>query len=344
MYLILHHQRILDNDRNPYVLTHKLGSEAKAAIKLCGNRVPQIDRKEHNMLTEAQRMKLKEKIDEKMKNFGFVSEEEMNRYPAEREEMEIPVSRGTARVIAFSYGAASFERPMFMNLHGGGFIGRHMDRDERFCRQIACTYHALVLDVDYCLAPDNPYPSAVEDCRDVLKWSIDQREMLVYDEKKLILIGHSSGGNLAAGLCMYAEEVGLPKPCALILDYPPMDLQTDPGKKQRSVCDMPAERARDYNRKYVTPERAAEPYASPLYASKTMLEGFPDTLVISAGEDSLCREDEEFALKLARSGVTVTLRRFTASVHGFVINQMCEWEEALELICKFIDSHVKGQR
>lgn len=292
------------------------------------------------MLTENQRVELKEKIDEKMKNFGCVSEEEMSKYPAARKEMEIPVSRGSARAIAFSYGKTSCGRPLFINLHGGGFVGKHMDRDERFCRQIACIYHALVLDIDYCLAPANPYPSAVEECRDIFKWVLEQKENLIYDEQKMILIGHSSGGNLAAGVCMYAQEAGLLEPCALILDYPPLDLKTDPEEKECSEFDMPAERARDYNLKYVTPEQAAEMYASPVYAPAEVLKGFPDTLVISAGEDRLCREDEEFALKLARAGVTVTLRRFTASVHGFVINQMCEWEKAMELICRFIDQHV----
>ena len=83
-----------------------------------------------------------------------------------------------------------------------------------------------------------------------------------------------------------------------------------------------------------------EPYASPVYAPERMLAGLPDTLVISAGEDSLCAEDEEFALRLARSGVTVTLRRFTDSLHGFVINRRCEWEAAEELIVRFIKQHV----
>ena len=98
---------------------------------------------------------------------------------------------------------------------------------------------------------------------------------------------------------------------------------------------MPAERARMYNASYIAPENAKEPYASPLFAPDALLEKFPDTLVISAGEDSLCAENEEFALRLGRAGVSVTMKRFTDSVHGFVINRCCQWEEALELICSF---------
>ena len=139
---------------------------------------------------------------------------------------------------------------------------------------------------------------------------------------------------------MRLGESGLFRPACLVLDYPPLDLAKDPAEKERTSCDMPAERAREYNRQYICPECSREPYASPVYAPERMLAGLPDTLVISAGEDSLCAEDEEFALRLARSGVTVTLRRFTDSLHGFVINRRCEWEAAEELIVRFIKQHV----
>ncbi len=288
------------------------------------------------MLTEQQQIELKKQVDEKMKTMGTVSQEDMDKYPARREELSVPVSHGTARVISFSHGTPSPERPLFINLHGGGFIGKHMDRDERFCRQIACTYNGLVLDIDYVLAPENPYPAAVEECWDILQWIRAQKEELMYDTGRIFLLGHSSGGNLAVGMCMKAGETDLLRPRALILDYPPLDLVKDPAEKKQSLCDMPAERARGYNRKYIDPARAAEPYASPLYAPDYLLEKLPTTLLITAGEDRLCEEGEEFALRLARAGVTVTSRRFTASVHGFTINRMCEWEKAMALIEGFI--------
>ena len=153
-------------------------------------------------------------------------------------------------------------------------------------------------------------------------------------------LGHSSGGNLVAGICMRLGETGLFRPCCALMDYSPLDLATDPADKERSLCDMPADRARDYNQKYIAPEQAKEPYTSPVYAGPELLEHFPDTLIISAGEDSLCMEDEEFALHLIRAGVAVTARRYTRSVHGFVVNRMCEWEDAMELNTRFIRQHI----
>lgn len=287
------------------------------------------------MLTDIEREELRAELERRRGDIGQVKSEELAAFPAEEREIMVPVSEGEARVLVYEGGRDS-SRPLIINFHGGGFIAGRSARDELFCRRMACTFNALVLDVDYRLAPQHPYPAAVHECQEVARWAFEKCAELGYDRKKLVLIGHSSGGNLAAGICLKGEV----KPCCLILDYPPMDLVTDPAEKTRSVCDMSAERARDYNRKYVKPEQAAEPYASPVYAEEEQLQHFPDTLVITAGEDSLAGEGEAFALKLARSGVNVTARRFTESVHGFVINRMCEWKEATGLIEDFIGRHI----
>lgn len=292
------------------------------------------------MLTDEQRVKLKRQIDQLRENFGKVPEEELMVYPAEREEHKIPGLYGETTVIKFEYGERTADRPLFLNFHGGGFIGRRMERDELFCRRMACEFRAIVLDVDYKLAPEYPYPNAVNECWGVVEWMWKNQEELLYRPDRVVLIGHSSGGNLVAGICMRAGETGLFRPCCAVLDYPPLDLATDPAQKERTICDMPAERAREYNRKYVMPEQSKEPYASPLFAPDELLRHFPNTLIIAAGEDSLCCEDEAFALRLVRVGVTVTARRFTESMHGFVINRMCEWESAMALILRFIRQHM----
>lgn len=289
------------------------------------------------MLTQEQKLELKARIDRERGNFGAVTEEEMDCFPAKRMEMEIPTSIGPAKVVVFEYGEASGERPVILNFHGGGFIGKRMDQDELYCRKMACLFHALVLDVDYKLAPEYPYPAAVTECWEVMKWVWDHQDRFMYHPEKIVLMGHSSGGNLVAGICMKCRDV---IPCCVVLDYPPLDLATDPAKKERSVCDMPAERARMYNEQYIPSGRGREAYASPLFAPIERLARFPDTLLISAGEDSLCEEDEEFALRLAQAGVTVTVKRFTESIHGFVINRMCEWEAAMDLIQRFIKAHI----
>lgn len=288
------------------------------------------------MLSQEQRLALAELLRGGVQAASRVTETEWAAFPADVIPLTIPTSQGDAKIFSVSVGTGK-NRPLILNFHGGGFIGKRMDRDELFCRKIAHRFGALVLDVDYKLAPEYPYPTAVDECWDVAKWAFENAASLGADPEKLILTGHSSGGNLVAGICMRSGQSRLFHPLCTIIDYAPMDLKTDPAEKKQSICDMPAERAKLYNEKYITPERAGEPLASPVFATPELLEKFPPTLVISAGEDRLCEENELFAMKLAQAGTEVTCRRFTDSIHGFVINRMCQWQEATELIFNFIE-------
>lgn len=288
------------------------------------------------MLTQEQRLELAERLRNGVQAASRVTQEEWDAFPADVQEMTVPTTQGDSRVFVIKAESTEEMRPLILNFHGGGFIGKRMDRDELFCRKVANQFGAVVLDVDYKLAPENPYPTATLECWDVAKWAYENAVSLGADPDKMILIGHSSGGNLVAGICMRAGLTGDFHPRCAVIDYAPMDLKTDPADKNRSICDMPAERAQMYNAQYIAPEKADDPFVSPVFAEPSMLERFPATLVVSAGEDSLCEEDELFAMKLSQAGVEVTCKRFTDSIHGFVINRMCQWQEATELIFDFI--------
>lgn len=292
------------------------------------------------MMTQEERQELAERLKSGVQAASRVTQEEWDSFPANVRELTIPTSQGDARVFAIQTEGSRTGRPLVLNFHGGGFIGKRMDRDELFCRKVANQFDALVLDVDYRLAPEYPYPVATLECWDVAKWAYENAAALGADPEKMILIGHSSGGNLVAGICMRSGQSGLFRPLCAVIDYAPMDLKTDPAEKPRSICDMPAERAQMYNAKYIAPEKAEDPFVSPLFAETELLEHFPATLVISAGEDSLCQEDELFAMKLARAGVEVTCQRFTDSIHGFLINRMCQWQEGIKRIFDFVGHHL----
>lgn len=289
------------------------------------------------MLSKEEEQALAKQLRENAEQMKQVAPEELAQFPAQVEILSVPTCVGAARVYAISEGEGN-ERPLILNFHGGGFVGKRMLRDERFCRKLACRFGAVVLDVDYRLAPEYPYPTAQKECWDVAAWAVDHARELGADSGKLVLVGHSSGGNLVAGLCMRnAEEKKLMPRCAVI-DCAPMDLFTDPGEKPRSICDMPADRARMYNASYVSPEQAKDPFVSPLFAEESLLAAFPDTLVLTAGLDSLCLEAEAFALKLAQAGVCVTVQRFQDSIHGFVVNQVCQWQQGQKRLLDFISS------
>lgn len=260
--------------------------------------------------------------------------EGFERYPnrVERREIMVPTSVGDSRVYVLREKGRTGVLPLYVNLHGGGFVRPHMDRDHLFASMVTCEAGCVTLDLDYRLAPEYPYPAAVDECYQVVCWAAAHAGELGADPERILLGGHSSGGTIAAALALKAGQTREVAIRLLLLDYPPMDLCTDPAVKPHegdTVIDP--ERARAYNILYVDQERAGEPYASPLFATPEMLAGLPRTLVITAGQDTLRLEAEQFAGKLAAAGVRVTMQRFLHSKHGFMTHCREEYVEGHRL-------------
>lgn len=267
-----------------------------------------------------------------------ISQDEMDRYPCSVRPVEVPVE-GEPHVVVYLTVPWQVRpgAPMIVNYHGGGFIRGRSDRDELFCRRLACTFQCVVADVDYALAPDHPFPTAVNQARAAALWAKEQAAGLDCDPEKVLLVGQSAGGNLVANVCM--EEAASPqvKPLCAVIAYAPLDMKTDPVEKYHPERDMPAERARNYNALYCEPELAGDPRVSPLFAQSEQLSAFPPTLVITAGDDSLAPEGEEFAQHLAQAGVEVICKRFQNCVHGFFINRMDAWEDGIALVHRYLE-------
>lgn len=240
--------------------------------------------------------------------------------------------------------------PFLINYHGGGFVKGRADRDGVYCAWLADLFDALVWDVDYALAPEDPFPAAVEDAWAAAQQAFEQAESLGADPDRIFLLGHSAGGNLVADVCLLATQRGIVKPAAVLMEYFPADMATDPMDKltEAQLADEKevrrAEVGRMYNLFYTREHDPKEVLISPLFARPEQLAAFPDALVLSAGKDKLCEEDERFAAKLAAAGVTVTLRRFPNSQHGFTINRGGEWREALALHAAFIEQHLNPRK
>lgn len=271
-----------------------------------------------------------------------ISQEEMERYPCSVRVVEVEAEDvPPVRVYLTVPWQVLPGAPMIVNFHGGGFIRGRSDRDELFCRRIACTFQCVVVDVDYALAPAYPHPTAIRQAMAAARWAKTQAVAMDCDPNKLILLGQSAGGNLVANLCMAEAETPSLQPICAVIAYAPLDLKTDPAEKPQSARDMPAERARNYNALYCSPETAGDPTVSPLFAQEELLTAFPPTLVITAGDDRLAPEGEDFALKLARAGVEVTCKRFPGCVHGFFINRMDAWEDGIELVHRFLQQRLQ---
>lgn len=232
-------------------------------------------------------------------------------------EMFLDTEAGRVRVLAYGLDDRTV-RPLFVNIHGGGFVMGHPEMDDRFMPNIAVGAGVKILSVDYSLAPEAPFPTALNECYAVVKYAKEHGAELGVDPENIAVGGHSAGGNLSAAICLMdgeRRELGL---TALILDYPPLDIATDPYLKPRPKKALSPKMSRIYDAAYAGDRRAARnPLISPCYASLDQLRGFPPTLVITAGLDSLAPEAEAFKDKLIEAGVEVTFKRFEGARHGF---------------------------
>ena len=287
------------------------------------------------MVERAQRMRSRD-------IFGAVPPEEIDAVGAVQTELQLKVSeKHTVHIYQLEPKNGRPENSaMILNFHGGGFIKGRQTKDHLFCSQMAVDFNCLVWDVDYSLAPEYPYPTAVEESYAVAAYAFKHAQEYGVDATRIVLLGHSAGGNLVATVCLRAGETKEFQPAAIVMEFFPLDLATDPATKPRAEGDMPAEVARTYNAFYCPAELADTPYVSPIFATEAQLAGFPDTLIISAAKDSLCFEDEEFAMKLARAGVTTTCKRFQNSLHGFTINRNGDWEESQALLKQFVRKYI----
>jgi acetyl esterase/lipase len=208
--------------------------------------------------------------------------------------------------------------PMLVYLHGGGWVRGDLDTHDNNCRFLAREAGVLVLSVDYRLAPEHPFPAAVEDSLAAFRWAHENAADLDGDAAAIAVGGDSAGGNLTAVVGQLTAADGGPVPAFLLVIYP----ATDFSEKRRSVKlfsegFLLTESDMDwYTAHYLADEQAAlDPRASPLLAED--LSGVPPAYVVTAGFDPLRDEGEAYALRLREAGVPVALRRHRGLVHGF---------------------------
>lgn len=251
-----------------------------------------------------------------------------------RQTLDVPTRVGASRVIHHRPPAgAAWADALFVNIHGGGFVRGHAERDTLLCAWLAATVGCQVMDIDYRLAPEHPFPAALHECFDVVQWAHDQADALGLRRDRLAVGGHSAGGNLTAGIALLARRTEAFQPCLQILDYPFLDAVTDPVEKARAGGPIPAERMRAFNALYLSREQdLTDPLVSTVLADPAELQGQPAALVILAGRDPLRMEGLRHVQRLIEAGVEVTARTFLDSEHGFVVHGQGEFEPALALI------------
>jgi acetyl esterase len=237
-----------------------------------------------------------------------------------RARLYIPTS-GTPRIpTSSSTGTATVQdgSPLLVFIHGGGMIYGDLDTHDATCRLLAERADVRVLALDYRLAPEHPYPAAVEDCWAAFRWAVEHADELGADPQRVAVGGDSAGGYLAAVVAIKAAEAGVP--CVFqLLVYPVTDhvdqtesrrLFADGFYLTRGFMDLAVQ-------SYLGPTGdRADPLVS-VQCTPVIPEGLAPALVVTAGFDPLRDEGELYARTLADAGVAVELRRYSGFVHGF---------------------------
>ncbi|MBS1368494.1 MAG: alpha/beta hydrolase [Lentisphaeria bacterium] len=210
-------------------------------------------------------------------------------------------------------------RPAILYLHGGGWVLGSIQRCSRFCGELAAKSGAIVAAPDYRLAPESPYPAALDDTLAAYNFLSTGADEFGMDADRIFLAGDSAGGQLAVTAALKEFETTEEKPAGLILFYPVVTLEPD-ARESRTLYgkgfNLDSDLMDAFGAAYV-PEPAIrrEPFVSPLGAELSVL---PPVLLVTAEFDILRDQAAEFAQKLKKGGVPVRARRYKGAVHGFI--------------------------
>ena len=209
--------------------------------------------------------------------------------------------------------------PVVMMFHGGGWVIGDLDTADCQSREVCAGAGAVVISVDYRLAPEHRFPAAAEDCYSAVLWAADNASAYDGDTSSLAVAGDSAGGNLAAVVAQMARDRRGPAIAFQLLVYPVTDGIDFGRASYRDNAEgylLTAEAMHWFWDHYApTPDDRRHPYASPLLADD--LSGLPPTLVMTAEYDPLRDEGEDYARALARAGVDARFVRYDGFIHGF---------------------------
>ena len=203
--------------------------------------------------------------------------------------------------------------------HGGGCVLGDVDTHDILCRTLCHDTNTAVFSVDYRLAPEHPFPAAVEDAVAALLWLSHEADMLGLDPERIAVAGDSAGGGLAA-IALHETKDRLAAPArAQLLLYPALDLRGRLPSREALAHQFPIPRDMIYwffNHYFGTAWPIADPRAIPaLYEDYA---GLPPALILTAGHDPLRDEGAEYADRLAASGVPVEYACYEGTIHGFM--------------------------
>jgi acetyl esterase len=237
-------------------------------------------------------------------------------HPVPTEDRTVPGPAGEIPVRIYRPEADGL-LPVVVYFHGGGWVIGDIASHDTSCHRMAAGVPAVVVSVDYRLAPEARYPAAVDDCEAATAWVSAHAADLGADPARLAVAGDSAGGNLAAVIARRARDKGGPPIAFQLLIYPATDMTGSlPSRVENGtgyLLDTDAMTWFEGN--YIDEADRKDPDASPLFVDD--LSGLPPALVITAEFDPLRDEGEAYAERLRQAGVPAVTSRYDGQIHGF---------------------------
>lgn len=238
-------------------------------------------------------------------------------------ELTIPTSIAAARAVVYAPegGTGSDPAPVHVNFHGGGYVLPVTETDDPLCRFLAAEAGVVVVNVDYVVAPQHPFPEPPRQAYEVVRWIADHCAHFGWDAARISVGGQSAGGGLAAAVARQALVNGGPRLSLQVLHYPPLDLATNARDKSAATARpiLKPWMADVFDSSYVPNKRQrTDPLVSPAHSSDTAdLTGIAPALVITAELDLLYAEGRRYAERLASVGALVEHHVVVGADHGY---------------------------
>lgn len=232
-------------------------------------------------------------------------------------DLMIDGGAGQLRARLYTPPTLGTDRPLVVFFHGGGWVVGSVDSHDQPCRLLSKYADVHVLSVDYRLAPEHPFPAAVDDGLAAFLWAHENAESLGVRSGRIAVAGDSAGGNIAAVVCHQTRDQGLPQPVAQLLIYPATDGSVNRPSKDLFGHGFFLDRPQmdTYWDTYRAGTAHNDPRLSPLCSAD--FSNLAPAVISTGALDPLRDEGEAYAHALREAGVCVALRRASGLVHGF---------------------------
>lgn len=267
-----------------------------------------------------------------------------------RGSYEMPITRDIARVhdeiIAGIpvrvYEHADAPTGVVVYFHGGGFCVGSVALMDNVARDVAHATGAVVISVEYRLAPENPYPAGLDDCEAVTRWALADTPTFGVPEGRVILVGESAGGNLAASVTLRLRDGHVtPRPVGQILIYPVLDARGSAHASRKEFSGLIVSEKMDewfWDSYGGGRDIDQDPFAAPLRS--TTLSDLPPALVVLGGCDFLRDEGRAYARRLLEAGVETEEVCYPGQPHGFMNFGFPVARDAYDTIGRWARSHL----